>query len=220
MPLRASPPRPASWRMVETELSSAGKNAKCQTPQRGRRRGDTISGRGTLATLRGLQPGRIRSVSGLRWVPSAAGARLLLAQLQKWGVRSRPEATQCHAIGRGWHVTRPIRTGVPSLGARTFPPKDRPCADTSSPLRALTRSHCPHSDVGVPGVGAAGAPAQGHKAGEGPGRSPPPELPAASKLSARPQVAAPSPVCRGAQGGTRQALAQRRPGLARSGTFT
>lgn len=206
--------------MVETELSSAGKNAKCQTPQRGRRRGDTISGGGTLATLRGLQPGRIRSVSGLRWVPSAAGARLLLAQLQKWGVKSRSEAAQCRAIGRGWHVTWPIRTGVPSLGARTFPPKDRPCADTSSPLRALTRSHCPHSDVGVPGVGAAGAPAQGHKAGEGPGRSPPPELPATSKLSARPHVAAPGPVCRGAQGGTRQALAQRRPGLARSGTFT
>lgn len=52
--LRTPPLCPSSWCMVETDFDSTVKNAKCQTPQRGRRGGDIISGRGTLSTCRGL----------------------------------------------------------------------------------------------------------------------------------------------------------------------
>lgn len=54
--------------------------------------------------------------------------------------------------------------------------------------------------MAVRGVGAAGGPGRGHRAGDGPGRSGPPELPTGCTLSARPRLlsahrAAPSTPC-------------------------
>lgn len=125
----------SSWCMVGTDSSSAVRNAKHQTPQRGWRQGGITSGRGTVATRGGLRRvGYTLSPAccgpPTRGDPAAAGPAPELERDIRAG------ATQRQAMGRGWHMTWPIRMGFPPLGARTFAPKA--CADASSPLCALT----------------------------------------------------------------------------------
>lgn len=202
VPLRTSPPRPPSWCMVGTDSSSSVRNAKRQAPQKGWRRGGITSGRGTVATRGGLRRvGYALSPAccgpPTRGDPAAAGPAPELERDVRAG------ATQRQAMGRGWHVTWPIRMGFPPLGARTFVPKA--CAGASSPLCALTWISLSSFTCGS---------ARGRSCG---GPWPRPQSRRRARQEWAPRAsdqlhtvsATTSPVC--TQGGTQHALPQSRP---------
>lgn len=135
VPLRTSPPRPcrgAWWEQIPAvllEMLSVKPRRKdgdgvALLPEEGQwPHVEDCVGSGTLCLQPALGPPTHGDLA-------AAGPAPELERDVRAG------ATQRQAMGRGWHVTWPIRMGFPPLGARTFAPKA--CADASSPLCALT----------------------------------------------------------------------------------
>lgn len=202
VPLRTSPARPrcgAWWEQIPAvllEMLSVKPRRKdgdgaALLPEEGQwPHVEDCVGSGTLCLQPALGP-------PTRGDPAAAGPAPELERDVRAG------ATQRQAMGRGWHVTWPIRMGFPPLGARTFVPKA--CAGASSPLCALTWISLSSFTCGS---------ARGRSCG-GPGPRPQSRRRARQEWAPRASdqlhtvSATTSPVC--AQGGTQHALPQSRP---------